>query len=262
MTDELSFKELYEVSLKSTSSIEVGGRTIEVGETIAIFDKINIANFREIKDHVSANGGYGNRPLITWESTKEIDISFSQGTFSKTQLALMSNANLITNNGEERIPINKREQHESNESKQIYLSHSPIADKPCFVYDVDTGEKISGWKLNNHVITIDKSYTDVLVDYWYEYKNGYSTLQVGKALTQGFLTLVGKMRIKDETGTVKTGIIHIPKLRLMSDLSIRVGSDAAPHIGVLNAVAFPEGARGHQKVMDITFLNDDIDADM
>ena len=71
------------------------------------------------------------------------------------------------------------------------------------------------------------------------------------------------MKVKDDiTGKVKTGIINIPKLRLMSDLSMRVGSDAIPQVGRLDAVAVPEGARGQQKVMDIIFLDDDIDADM
>jgi hypothetical protein len=40
MENELSFKELYEVSLKTTLPIEVSGATIEAGETIALFDKI------------------------------------------------------------------------------------------------------------------------------------------------------------------------------------------------------------------------------
>ena len=71
------------------------------------------------------------------------------------------------------------------------------------------------------------------------------------------------MRVKDDiTGKVKTGIIKIPKLRLMSDLSMRVGSDAIPQVGRLDAVAVPEGTRGQSKVMEIIFLNDDIDADM
>jgi hypothetical protein len=46
---------------------------------------------------VSANGGKNNQPLIYWDSTKELKISFTQGVFSKTQLALMSNAKLIKN---------------------------------------------------------------------------------------------------------------------------------------------------------------------
>ena len=88
-------------------------------------------------------------------------------------------------------------------------------------------------------------------------------MTVGRPLTQGYLSLMGKMRVKDDiTGKVKTGIIKIPKLRLMSDLSMRVGSDAIPQVGRLDAVAVPEGGRGQSKVMEIIFLNDDIDADM
>jgi hypothetical protein len=102
-----------------------------------------------------------------------------------------------------------------------------------------------------------------VVDYWYDYYNGFTKLEVGRPLTAGFLSLIGKMKVKDDTtGKVVTGIIKIPKLRLMSDLSIRVGSDAIPQVGRLDAVAVPEGARSQSKVMEIIFLNDDIDADM
>jgi hypothetical protein len=45
MIEEIGFKELYQVSLKATYPIEAGGRIFEVGESIASFDKISIANF-------------------------------------------------------------------------------------------------------------------------------------------------------------------------------------------------------------------------
>ena len=45
MINELNFKELYSVSLKATYPIEMGGITIEPGETVASFDRIQIANF-------------------------------------------------------------------------------------------------------------------------------------------------------------------------------------------------------------------------
>jgi hypothetical protein len=48
----------------------------------------------------------------------------------------------------------------------------------------------------------------------------------------------------------------------MSDLSMRLGSDAIPQVGRLDAVALPDGAKGSKRVMEIIFLNDDIDADM
>jgi hypothetical protein len=261
MTNELNFKELYEVSLKSTLPIEVSGTKIEAGETIASFDKIQIANFQEIKSTVSANGGWDNRAHIFWETTKEVKINFSQGVFSKIQLALMTNAQLINNEGEQIIPINKREEFESDEHGKIVIGRT--LHEPVFVYDKATGKKITGWTSTTDSIVLNEAYKSVIVDYWYDYDNGCQIMTVGRPLTQGYLSLVGKMRVKDDiTGKVKTGIIKIPKLRLMSDLSMRVGSDAIPQVGRLDAVAVPEGGRGQSKVMEIIFLNDDIDADM
>ena len=261
MTNELNFKELYSVSLKATYPIEVGGNLIEPGETVASFDKIQIANFQEVKSITSANGGFDNRGLIFWESTKEMKINFTQGVFSKTQLALMSNSQLIENIGEEIVPINMREEFESDEVGKIDIGRT-LRD-PVFVYDKATGKKITGWTRANNAIYLSEQYKEVIVDYWYDYNNGFTAMRFGKPLTTGFLSLMGKMKVKDDTtGKVVTGIIKIPKLRLMSDLSIRVGSDAIPQVSRLDAVAVPEGVRGQSKIMEIIFLNDDIDADM
>ena len=48
----------------------------------------------------------------------------------------------------------------------------------------------------------------------------------------------------------------------MSDLSMRLGADAMPQVGKLDAIALPVGAKGNKKVMEIIFLDDDIDSDM
>jgi hypothetical protein len=135
--------------------------------------------------------------------------------------------------------------------------------EPIFIYDQESGKKLSDWFVSNNIIYLGIPYKTVLIDYWYEYDNKCTILTIGQALTRGFLSFTGKMRVKDDvTGKVTTGIINIPKLRLMSDLSIRVGSDSIPQVGRLDAIAIPEGVRGQSKVMEIIFLNDDIDADM
>ena len=261
MINELGFKELYEVSLKTTQSIEVGDTHIEPGETVASFDKIQLANFQEIKSYVSANGGYGNKALIYWDATKELKLSFTQGIFSKIQFALMNNANLITGAENEVIQINMRRDYESDKDGVVYTG-KPLRE-PIFVYDKSTGKKLTDWTYYAQSIYLKQPYKEVIIDYWYDYYNGFTKFMVGNPLTTGFLSLTGKMRIKDsETGKTVTGIINIPKLRLMSDLFIRVGSDATPQVGRLDAVAVPEGARGQQQVMEIIYLNDDIDADM
>ena len=261
MEHSIGFKDLYSVSLKTTYPIEVNGEFFEVGETIAIFDKIQIANFQEIKTTAQSRGGYQNQGLIWWEETQEIRLNFSQGVFSKTQLALMTNAQIVKNEGEQIFLIDQREELESNEFGKFFLKHLP--KETIFVYDKITGKKIKEWTLKDNVIDIHIPFQEVVVDYKYEYNNGCTILQLGQPFAHGTFSLTGKVKAKDETtGQVVTGIINIPKLRLMSDLSMRIGSEAVPQVGRFDATAIPTGARGERKVMEIIFLNDDIDADM
>jgi uncharacterized protein YhfF len=74
---EFGLKELYDLTLKATFPIDMDGYTFEEGEVIARFDKIQIANFKELTSRISAKGGQGNRSLIVWEDPKEIQLNFS-----------------------------------------------------------------------------------------------------------------------------------------------------------------------------------------
>ena len=258
---DFGIKELYDVTLKATYTIEVGNRKIDIGETVAAFDKIQIANFQENKKISSANAGSDSRALIWWEDTKEISLNFIQGVFSKTQMALMTNARLIHNEGESIIPINFRKVLETDEEGRIVVGH-PILN-PCFLYKQKTGERVYDFEIKNDAIYTNLIYEEVFVDCYYEYNNGYDVLSIGDTLVGGYLSLEGKTRVKDDiTGQVTTGIIKIPKLKLLSNLSMRLGQDAVPLVGRLDAVAVPTGERGQKKVMEIIFLNDDIDSDM
>ena len=257
----VGFKELYEVQLKATYPIEIGQKLVEKGEVIAYFDKIQLANFSEIKNRASAKGGVGNSSLVFWEDTKEVQLNFVQGVFSKSQFALMNNLSLIHNSISESLLIDKREILETNEAGEAILNKKPVGK--IFVYDLKNNNKLGTFDLQGNSIIIDKPFLNVVVDYQYEYSGSSVTLQVGRPLIEGFLSLTGKMKVKDDiTGQVRTGIIKIPKLKLMSDLSMRLGKDAIPLVGKLSAVALPEGGKGSAKVMEIIFLDDDVDSDM
>ena len=259
--NDFGLKELYEVSLKLTYPIEVSGRRFEIGETLVIFDSIQLANFSENKNFSSAKGGYDNRALVWWEETKDIQFSLTQGVFSKFQLALMTNAKILKTDAEDAVMISCREIVETDERGVITLKYPP--SQPVFVYDKKTGEKIQGWTINGDQLNLQQAYLELIVDYQYNYTEGAEILTFGNALTNGFLSLEGKTRVKDDiTGQVKTGIIKIPKLKLLSNLSMRLGNDAIPQVGRLDAVAVPTGPKGQKKVMELIFLNDDIDSDM
>ena len=259
--DNFGFRELYDVSLKTTYSIELEGRHFEPGETIAVFDKIQLATMDENRNRISSSGGYDNRSLIWWDETKEVRLRLTQGIFSKKMLALMTNASLVNSTKEKAIQVNKRESVETDGQGWATLKYDCVGTP--FVYDARTGEKITEFSCAKNMIITKFPYKEIDVDYWFDYSNKASILTIGRSLTNGYLSLTGKTRVKDEiTGQVTTGIVNIPKLKLMSDLSIRLGSDAVPQVGRLDAIAVPEGQRGNKKVMELIFLNDDIDSDM
>ena len=263
MSNEFGLKELYELTLKATYPIEMEGRKFETGEVIARFDKIQLANFREITSRISANGGKSNPALIVWEDPKEIQLSFTQGIFSRRQFALLSNANLIQGAPTDTILLSAHFQGESDEEGKIQIGKEKISN--VFVYNAKTFDKIKpiNVDLEKGVITIGEIYCNVEIDYQYEYTNDVSVMNIGQKLIGGFLQLEGKTRVKDDiTGKTHTAILRIPRLKLVSDLSMRLGREAGPLLANFAAVGYPSGNGKDKKVMELLFLNDDIDAEM
>ena len=263
MENEFGLKELTDLTLKVTYPIEMAGRIFEPGEVIARFDKIQLANFKEVTSRVSANGGFDNRSHVIWEDPKEIQLSFTQGIFSARQFALLSNARLIDEQDEKGIIISGHYSGESDEEGKILVGKAGISD--VFVYDAKTYEKIIPKSIDfkNGKIVIDFQYKDVEVDFNYRYYEKVTSCILGRKLIQGYLQLEGKSRVKDDiTGKTRTAILRIPRLKLVSDLTMRLGREATPVLANFNAIGLPVGGKGSKKIMELLFLNDDIDADM
>lgn len=255
-----SFKSLEKVHLKTTYDIEANGRTFSAGETIALFDKIQVSGLREFREYVAARGGFDNRAHVFWEKTQAVTLTFSQGVFSSTQFGILNNAKIIKVEEEEPVLITKVEELESDEVGNIKTTY--YAEDQIFVYDKSTGLKLHWWRVGDF-LKINEAYTDVIVYYRYNYMGGASIARIGERFTGGFLELEGRTRVKDDTsGLVTTGIIRIPKLKLMSGLSIRMGAQANPVVGNFTAEGIPVGSRHDSYVVEFDFLNNDIDSDM
>ena len=261
--NEFGLKELTDITLKATYPIEMAGRKFESGEVIARFDKIQIANFKEITNRVSANGGYDNRAHVIWEDPKEIQLNFTQGIFSARQFALLCNSRLVYDLPEEGILIPAHFKGESDEDGFVTLDKKNVEN--VFVYDAKTYERILPITvdLEKGKVAINKPYVDVEVDFEYKYFNGATSCYLGRKLIEGYLLLEGKSRVKDDiTGKTRTAILRIPRLKLVSDLSMRLGRETTPVLANFNAIGLPVGGKGSKKIMELLFLNDDIDADM
>ena len=263
MEEYFGIKELYDVSLRCTYPIEINGKTYLENESIIKFDKIQLAPITEGKIRVYASGGYGNSRLVDWEDTKEINFILSEGVISKIGLALLSNSKLTRKEKGEVLNISFNEKLETDEFGKAKTKYFPIKNNTFFIYDAINGEKINEYAIEDNTIITDFPFKEIIVDYTFEYTEEGEVLFIGKRLINGYLKLDGKMRWKDDSdGHIKTGIIEIPRVKLMSDLSMRLGKDASPYVYKFQLAGFPIGARGNQYVCKIIILNNEIDSDL
>ena len=255
-----SFKDLEKVSIKATSNIEIGNKKFVPGETLAFFDKIQIASLGEDRDTRVAEGGYENQPRVIWDTTKDLKIRFTQGVFSQEHFALLTNARLVEQTGVP-VPITEYEDKETNEEGNLTLKHIPVGE--VFVYNKNTGDKITEFTIDGANLELQVPFLEVLVRYTFNYTNKVFDYKIGRRLVNGFVELEGRTRVKDDvTGQVVTGIFKIPRLKILSELSIKLGEQANPVVGSFDALGVPVGSRGNTYVTDFVILGDDIDSDL
>lgn len=243
-----NFRELTELKVILPYDYE----DFEKNETILYFDKILLANFDEIYSSVSARGGKDNQPKVIWDKTNEISLNFYQGIFSKAQLKILTNSRLK----EEETPsflISKREKLETDENLEITLQKNPVGN--IYAYD-ENGEK---YKVENSKVVGGAPYTDYIVDYFYNYNEKVSTLEVGNKLLNGFVRIEAKTKFKDDfDGKLKTVLLIFPKVKIYSKLVLNFGENAPFNLARMTATAY----KGDTDFMEIIFLNEDITSDI
>ena len=95
----------------------------------------------------------------------------------------------------------------------------------------------------------------------FTYSGDASVLNIGQRLLNGYMKLTAKMRLKDDTtGQIKTGILEIPRVRLMSNLSMRLGVNITPMVSTFNLQGEPVGERNSRYACQIYYLDTDIEA--
>ena len=154
MNNEFGIKELYSVKIKATSNIEIGNHSFEPGENIVVFDKIQIGNIEEIRKTVTAHGGYDDRDLVWWDTTKSVSVKFLQGIVDKMQFSLMSNSKIFSVNETVPILLSAREVVESDGEGKIELKDREVI-RGVFIYKVETGERLNYQRISNNVYKID-----------------------------------------------------------------------------------------------------------
>ena len=296
----MGIKELYEVSLKANDVMQFGDRRVEVGEPVLYFENIVMTQTSETHTEVPARGGWKNMPRVVWADRSEVRFALSEGVLSSISLGILLNAKMGYKSAEHRMLVPKREgpfepksfvtqDENNNDVVHYYISvqHWPteFPEKKTFIFEYDRGviqKKIYGKRIYGRhenpfepeeetpciELFEDKACTiaanpnhKYLIDYYYEFGEEALIYTIQQDRFRGLFTLEGKFYSKDENeGRNYTNILYMPKVRVVSDISLRLGERADPTMSVFNIVGMPVTTTDRKNmILEITRLNDDID---
>ena len=112
-----------------------------------------------------------------------------------------------------------------------------------------------------HLADTNKKY---IVDYYYEYGKEAISYTLQKERFNGLFSLEGKFYSKDENeGINYTNILYMPKVRIVSDINLRLGERADPTVSAFNIIGLPETV-GDDKdlIVEVQHLGEDLDPDV
>ena len=293
MTDQyFGHKELYSVVLRAKTPMQFGERYIEADEPVLYFDNVNMSLLTEQNRPIFARGGWANMPRVIWDDRNEVQFQMVEGVMSSVGMSILLGANVMSKEKNKPLYINKKEgplsvKLNSNNIPYVDLEHEPVDAriKKTFIFDYERKaiqEKIYGKRVlnvvdgfNNPVHRIElyqdknllvpaENNRKYVVDYYYEYEDKALIYSVKKERFNGLFTLEAKFYSKDENeGQNYTNILYMPKVRIVSNINLRLGERADPTVSTFNIIGLPETV-GDQKnlIMEITRLGQDIDADI
>ena len=152
-----------------------------------------------------------------------------------------------------------------------------------FIYDRDAiQQKIYGKYIKTEpdalgivhhrlALSLDKNFTQpaqntmkYTVDYYYKYEDKALIYSVQKERFNGLFPLEAKFYSKDENeGKNYTNVLYMPKVRIVSNINLRLGERADPTVSTFNIIGMPETVEEYKSlIMNITRLDEDIDADI
>lgn len=277
-------KELYEVVLRAKTPMQFGNRYIEAEEPVLYFNNVNMSLLTENNNPIFARGGWGNMPHIIWEERSEVQFQMAEGVMSSVGMGILFGSNVVAKGKDNPLYIHIKEgPMELKRDNILCLKHEPVKypEKKTFIFAYENGavqQKLYGKIIgpqpndpfNNYYLEVfeDKNCEQpvnnsrkYVVDYYYKYEKEALVYSVQKERFNGLFTLEAKFYSKDENeGINHTNVLWMPKVRVVSNINLRLGERADPTVSTFNIIGLPETVADTKNlIMEITRLDEDID---
>lgn len=240
-------REFYDVIFTADYDIKMGDKTIPAGDILMAFPEVPKVQLQELRSKIDAEGGQGNRSRVSWDETRGLLINFSQGIVSKRQMAFLANSKP---QAIEEILVPELEALYSDEFGIATLKHTPV--QSVIAYSEDKEKEI--FIVENR--TVEGLEPNTYYNFHYNRQvNDVSTLKIGNRWITGYLHMTAKAKMKDkQTGKIQTLFIDLPKVQLLSDLNVMLGSSNDVASMNFSMIAHPVGSRNETNVGRFIFL--------
>lgn len=268
---ELGVKTLEHVTIKARQNTNLGSKVVEKGEPIIYFENLQIATLSEKGSIQAARGGLHNEARVVWEDRGNTIFQFSNGTVNPVSLNFLLEAKVISKNDGLLVPY--MEKLEVDDSGHAYLTYKAEESEKLFAYiyrynnpqtrlypTITTYTTATGTIATKLFVGKEYAGEQVLCDYYFIYGKSYISYSMSRERFSSSYRLEAFFQLKDENeGLIRTGMIVMPKITILSNINLRLGERADPMVSSFNVIAMPENTSDAlEEVCRITYIDEQI----
>lgn len=249
-------KDFYEVSFIPLEDIEMGGQIYSKDEPILRIEKPQLLTFGANDITRAARGGFDNLNLVEWSKIDEVQGVLQLGVTSKVSMAMAIGMEL-KKEIDSQLTIPMSERFFVGISQEVRLKYEPAGNIRVYVIEEDNRvREILDYEIEETTLILEEKGIDIEVVYDFLYEGEEEYIKIGSPNLQGYFRFVGKFYYTDEyTQEQRTGIIEIPRVKILTNFQLSLGRNTTPQISNLYFSANPIGDKYSKEFLRIRFLD-------
>lgn len=232
---------------------------IKEGDIVLYLDTLKVSTVETTAENVSAQGGWGNPKLVTWDYGKDINVTLEDAVISWEEMRILMGAKMFTEaDKEHEVVIRKNAEHTFKTGDEIVMpkddgkttdgkNHFPAAAQDTFKWvDMTTGKRGTQLDLEDKITAalteelarlkaINPGITEakVRVRFFWEEKASdeqpATELVISPSKFPGTYRVVGDALIRSEkTGKDEAFQFVINKAKMLSEVTLTMQAEGDP----------------------------------